>query len=203
MVYVRHSEGGLSRPDMFGELRATKFVVPCFGTVYDVASVLTQQCGSLASAVCDVVVYHDLRAHCGEGKELLPLRQALLRYPDAFCSHFIPSMPGSGSVSLRHLRIGLRQFWLRYSSANDWRSNAGDVKVEVLCEERPFKELPFSEREIYKHPIVAVDFVRAGSKLFAIDLNVAPGLRGTGIESQVEPVGVYDMVELFFNDFRV
>lgn len=151
-----------------------------------------------AKQVAMVVVYTDPMAHCGEGKQLMPLADALDQYPNHYASEYVPSQKSGCGLSLRYLRVGTRFFWLRYSS-DDWRSNCGTVQIDVISELNP---LLISDQVASLHPIFAIDFV-PGGKLFAVDFNIAPGLRGTGLENLIAPKDVYNEIENWFeNSFK-
>ncbi|WP_144402114.1 hypothetical protein [Geoalkalibacter subterraneus] len=178
MVFERLSTAGMSRRQMFAFLQKLGLRTPRHGLVEDLVSALTHDCEDwpkdlqrrfLDQAV-DVVIYHDEQAHCGEGKQKISAGKALDLYPDTYASEFIPSVAGRGSVSLRYLQVGQRRWWLRYWSQDDWRSNAGEGDCEILCEEKPGRPHEIND------PLFAVDFIRAGKKLYAIDFNIAPGL---------------------------
>ena len=68
-------------------------------------------------------------------------------------------------------------------SDDSWRSNVGDAEIFLLGtppDEVPELDLPFA--------LYGVDFVLdSKSCLWAIDLNPAPGVRGTGIEEVLSP----------------
>jgi hypothetical protein len=68
--------------------------------------------------------------------------------------------------------------------------------VQVLAEEPP----DFHTR--IKRPLFAVDFVGYGGGLVAIDFNLAPGLRGTGLENVLSPSEVYRLIEVAWRHFR-
>lgn len=184
----RFSTDGPSRADALRLLLSLGLRVPTWGRVRELVPHLLASWtdATLAQTLESVVVYTDEHAHCGEGKLQMRIGDALAQYPDALASRFIPSGSGAGSVSLRYLRLGVRQFWLRYSSANDWRSNCGDVTVEVLTEEKRVDAPRWQEGPLARHVLFAIDFVPA-DRLFAVDFNVAPGLRGSGIEDLVSP----------------
>lgn len=124
------------------------------------------------------VVYTDVLAHCGEGKVLLPLCEAANLYPhDTFCSEYIPSLANGKSFSYRLLFAARKRFWIKYTSSNDWRSNCGDCKWELLEEN---ESLIMDNYLPNKMPdcgvLAAIDFVLCDGKLWAIDFNTAPGL---------------------------
>lgn len=126
---------------------------------------------------------------------------AQAQHPESFAVEFLPTGPGPGSVSLRHLRVGRRQFWLRYISDDSWRSNCGEGAVGLLCEEAP-RPLEEVAPQLRSSPLVAVDFLQIGSQLYAIDLNVAPGLVCTGVERRMTPSEVYAEIAAWFTSVR-
>lgn len=111
---------------------------------------------------CKVVVYTDPLKHIGEGKELMEAEEAAEKYPWYFASKYYRS-----DYSLRFLQIGVFAFTLRYRS-DDWRSNCGNVAVELIGTAKPI---------ISSYPMFAIDYVRADNTCYyAIDFNTAPGI---------------------------
>lgn len=203
-VFERLSTGGLARPAMLAALAEAGLRVPRHGPVRELVPQMKADWGDAELAaqmagILDVVVHVDERAHAGAGKVKLSWAEALAHYPEAFAVEFLPTVPGPGSVSLRHLRVGRRQFWLRYTSDDDWRSNCGEGAVSLLCEEapRPMEEVA---PQLRSSPLVAVDFLQIGSQIYAIDLNVAPGLAGTGIEEHLAPAEVLAEIEAWLKN---
>lgn len=206
--FSRNTTDGLLRPVMFQRMEAWGLKLPRHGIVKHLHPKLiaeapveeTNLVKEWARTLCEVVVYTDTSAHAGEGKIKVSLSDALEHYSNHFASEHIPAMPNGFGQSLRYLRIGSRQFWLRYTSTNDWRSNCGDVHIEVLCEERPkiTSEIPFDK---VNHPLFAVDFVR-GRELYAVDFNIAPGLKGSGIEEHISSQEVYQEISDWLNQHK-
>lgn len=138
------------------------------------------------------VVYTDPYAHAGEGKVLLSVDQAEREHPDAYCCLFV----GEPGHSTRLLMVGDIPFWLTYSSRSDWRSNAGEVVIEeeMLLPSRKV-ELEAAALRL-GHPLVAIDFVHSRHRVaYAVDLNTAPGLRGTPVERMLRPSVVHAAIE--------
>lgn len=89
--------------------------------------------------------------------------------------------PADLSTSYRLLCVGALRFELRYTSNNAWLSNVGEVEIEILKGRR----LP--EPRLQEHPLVAIDFILGRDNVYyAIDYNVAPQIRGTGVEGILE-----------------
>lgn len=86
------------------------------------------------------------------------------------------------------------RFWIEYVSYGDWRSNVGEGEVfvtgcEMDCKARPFPEIPF----------FAIDYV-VGKELYAIDLNVAPGVRGSGVEKYLDGADFCAVLEKYMSE---
>lgn len=195
IIFNRYTVGGLPRPAMFKRMAAWGLKVPRHGTGKELSASLSE----VNTRLVDAVVYTDVMAHTGDGKIKINLRDAGRYYPNHFCSEYISTIRDGGGKSLRYLRIGSRQFWLRYSSADDWRSNCGDVSISILFEFEGPKELTDLLYDKIKYPLFAVDFVEKGGVLFAIDFNISPGIKGTGIEKHMLPEEVYSEI---FNSLK-
>ena len=204
-VLDRNTTDGLTRPNMFKTMRSMGLTTPMHGKVRDLYAELIERTPfqnlsekkRFAEELFQVVVYTDISAHCGDGKLLLGLEEAKNHYPEHFASEYIPALPNGFGQTLRYMRIGKRQFWLRYTSTDDWRSNCGNVHIEVLCEETA-KSREELQKAPFNRPIFAVDFVSAND-LYAIDLNVSPGLKGTGIEEFISAKEVYSEIQDWFS----
>ena len=136
-----------------------------------------------------LVVYLDETLHAGEGKSLMPQPKALEQHPDKLCSLYI----ASNSISTRYLWVGSRCFELTYENLDkrEWRSNVGEVDVGF-------------EKELFNHPhpkclsqfpLVAIDFVGG----YGIDLNIAPGIKYTGLEDILSGREVYELIKEYTN----
>jgi len=169
---------------MFAILASKDLTIPNIGVVESPAF----RDGSL------VVVYENERAHRGNGKWLLTAEDARKFFPGCLASEFVYTNDTSCSgKSWRLLRIGSRTFWLEYRSQDNWKSNCGEVSVRLL-DTKP-EGLPGIELE---YPLFAVDFVPDGQMLWAIDLNIAPGIRGTGVEDILKPMGIAEEIKRWF-----
>ena len=176
------SHSGMSRREMFGFLEQIGLKTPPHGTPEQIFNTLSEQDKEAEDLgqthdinFFHVVVYLDETAHRGEGKILVPLTEAMQKYPNAFCSLYYQTLL-LGSTSLRYLQIGDKIFWLRYTS-DDWRSNYGNVNIKILSQEKD----KFHSK-IYL-PLFAVDFIFGPDFTWAIDINIAPGVKGTGVEN--------------------
>lgn len=170
----RKTTDGPDRRTMLMMLVAAGWAVPRYANVEDFG-------------IGMAVVHTDERAHRGEGKSLALLPEDAGQFaPTALAVEYVmPSSDGPMGVSYRCLRLGSREFWLKYENTGDWRSNFGpDVWITRLTEAELIG-LPRG-RVDWPYPLIAVDCVRRCEngvlRLLAIDLNVAPGLTGTGIE---------------------
>lgn len=201
VIFERRSRTNSSRREIFQRLESMGLRTPPHGVVTELVACREKYlhqtfrdpaiAGKAIEALKNLVVYTDEYAHAGEGKLLLSLSEALEHYPDAYASLHIPQTPAGTGVSLRYLHVGRRRFWLRYTSFNDWRSNAGDVHIELLTEESPGYHPGVPE------PLFAIDFLPYGmgsERLVAVDFNTAPALRGTGIEEKLSAREVCELV---------
>lgn len=133
------------------------------------------------------VAHTDPLAHCGDGKTLTTGTELLRAWSgDVTVVKFVDG-PRKGK-SLRHLQIGERAWLLAYESRDDWRSNRGDAEARVVGPSHPLGAAAW--------PLFAIDFVSdADDKLWAIDLNTSPGMRGTGMEDVLKPREVVDGIK--------
>jgi len=159
-----------------------------------------------------VVVYDDELAHCTEGKRLVHWRRfktnPLMNYPGGdryyykkqelypkFCSAFVGNAWATNeSTSWRHLQIGPHVIWLECRSTESWMSNYGDGDWSVIG-----VELNSGFNPVIRRPLWAADFV-IGREAYAVDFNIAPGMRGTGVEYVLHPVKIVDAFQLSFDN---
>ena len=186
-VFKRTTNSGMIRGRMFSFMRSHGLTVPIYGIVQHLENYLYPD--------KKVVVYLDENKHCGEGKQLLTLGEACKLYPFKLCTEYLVNEnPFGYAVSYRHLQIGNRAFWIKYISYTDWRSNCGEGDIELIEERKPI--------EIPHKPLFAVDFVEKSGIYYAIDFNISPGIRGTGIEDIIPPKEVVDLIkEAYFKQW--
>lgn len=169
-IFERYSNSGMNRLEMFQYLSWKKLDVVKNGYVYEL-----YEENKVLNNIEKVVVYHDINAHRSEGKELMTLEDAYEKYPDSLCSKYIQSF----GTSYRWLQIGMWGFFLKYKNQDDWRNNVGNnVDIKLLSMDIRDK---YDKRYI-KHPLYAVDFVLDKNAFWAIDFNIAPRVKGTGVE---------------------
>ncbi len=186
--FRRVTTDGPTRREMFSLLEQYGFRTPPHGLVKDVSGMWWDLENRW---VRQVVMYENETVHRGEGKTLIHEHRlrwdgcltripALDRLHNLYCSAYVGSYPPKPGLSWRLLQVGKRRFWIEYQAEEDWRSNVGDGDITLLGEEDPFAcgKLPY--------PLYAVDFV-IGKEAYAIDLNIAPGVRGTGVERLLTP----------------
>jgi hypothetical protein len=176
MVFERFSKGGMNRQEMLSFLKEHGESTPIFGKVHELASLSIQE----------VVVYTDLFTHRGEEKEKLSINQALLLYPNHLASSYLkPDIPSS---TVRRLQIGDYAFWLFYQSKNDWRSNCGEVDIHLT-------DFSCSPHPSIHYPLFAIDYVVHHSIYYAIDFNISPQIKGTGIEDLLSPKEIVQLLK--------
>ena len=187
-VFDRRDNIGMDRRQMFEFFGSLGLKTPFHGTLKEVFEHQAEWCP--APELQHAVVYLDLNSHRGNDKiQVRGTDPYWQQFQDDFAAEFIPTytQPNIG-ISYRYLQIGPRKWWLEYISASDWRSNYGDVKINILAEEAP----GFHPKINY--PLYVVDFLLAGG-FYAIDFNQSPGLRGTGIENILKPQEVVDLIK--------
>jgi hypothetical protein len=183
-TFERSTKGGMVRGRMFGFLRNKGFDTPIYGIVSHLKNAFYLEDDD------KIVVYTNENLHCGEGKKLMTLKDAYTdkKLQKCLCTQYINSdNPFNYAVSYRHLQIGNRAFWLRYISYNDWRSNYGDGDIELIEERKSIK--------IPSVPLYAIDFVEKNGIYYAIDFNISPGIRGTGVEDILPAKEVVDLIK--------
>lgn len=168
LEFRRMSNEGPTRLQMFNEFRQLGIQAPKFG-----GYILFME-----DNPDNLVVLHHGNKHNGEGKQLKALKDVndWERGNCLFCEYYFPTLtmdPKLQGHSSRILCIGNRAWSLEYYSYEDWRSNCGEGDI-LLKGEIP---LP-AWRSKLAYPLLAIDFVGPDTNLKAIDLNIAPGIRG-------------------------
>lgn len=164
--FRRVTTDGLDRPEMIDLFRKTGLKTPKFGKYEDF----------LEMNYSDnkyVIVYTDIRKHCGEGKNRKLFGKLeggeknyyLMEYVDTWDDDYF-------GRSTRYLFIGNEYcFKYEYGSRDDWRSNCGDLEITIP------KQIDILKwRDGISYPLFAIDFVDNKKELLAIDLNCAPGI---------------------------
>lgn len=130
------------------------------------------------------VIYLDEKAHAGKGKILVSADYAMKSFPDKYATIYIPS----SSISFRYLKIGKRTFWVKYQSDDIWRSNVGDVSIDVVPAHSDgyHPNIPYT--------LWAIDFVQCRREMMAIDFNISPGMP-EGIENLIKPEEIANQIK--------
>jgi hypothetical protein len=193
-TFDRLYECGPHRREMYALLEQAGYCVPRHGTVEEVAAHLIRECQEkdvpmserVVRQMTEVVVYSTEREH-GADNHLVSIDDALTFFPGHYCTEYIRAQTSGLGWTLQYLQIGERHWWLSYTSSNNWRSNVGDAKVEVI------EEGPRGYHGTITEPLFAIDFVPA-QKLYAIDYNIGPKLADTGIEVVLPPGKVIELI---------
>jgi len=194
----RFTTDGMDRFSQLHFMERNGLTVPAYGPVSWLLNPLPRY-GAPEARNCrlskkckKLVVYTDQRAHCGEGKLLLDPEQALADYPECLASEYIGDCPG---ISWRLLQVGMHTFWIEYRNNDDWRSNYGDfITFQIIGKEQGWAKHPERNITLFKLPLFAIDFA-LGDQLYAVDFNVAPGIRGTGVEDLLPPREAADSIK--------
>jgi hypothetical protein len=161
-----------------------------------------------------IVLYDDPYVHNGEGKKITTLADAktynpYLIYGDIpYLMEYQESLSDAGNpISYRYLSIGGERFYLSYESLgkDSWQSNVGSEVEIKLLEFEEFSEYTKVPYEPWtgldeRLPLFAIDFLRSEKRAvhYAVDFNVAPGLRGTPIEDMFSGSMVYQLIERWY-----
>lgn len=189
--FTRFSEDFLSKKNQFNLLEAARFQTPMNNYLYKLVNYNFQ--------AEKYVVYTNPASHRGEGKIVLTREEIMLKFAsgnyepllNCYASIFIETNDEFPRTH-RILNIGSRQFRINYSSDDSWRSNCGNVKVEFNGEVTGNLKIP---SPLEGRGLWAIDFV---ANIFAVDLNSAPSLKGTGIEDILSATEVVDLLKEFY-----
>ena len=191
--WTRHARAARPRQADHDDLEALGLRTPPRGTVQELRSRYPDRA---------LVVYTNPYAHAGEGKLLLhPGDAEYDALPGAHYATLYESRVNcSHGQSLRWLAAGEQVSWLWYGSTRgEWRSNAGeDVAIVDVSKGGEYTarwgvRAPTIDRHhpaLASYPLVAIDFLYRGhftQELYdyrAIDLNTAPGIKGTPLEER-------------------
>jgi hypothetical protein len=191
----RMQVGGLKRSEMFPFMERLGLRVPKYGIAREIGEEKIIWC----------IVHTDEMAHTGEGKFRYLSSRIPEEHLDLFAVQYvyrkdIDKKYWFSGQSFRWLRVGECNFFLRYFSGEDWRSNVGEnVKIDIVG--NPGIDLKLISK--VNRPLYAVDFVmdRYGA-LFAIDYNSAPGVKGTPIEEMIPAGDFVGIIRRWYEKMR-
>ncbi|MEP7342629.1 MAG: hypothetical protein ABI977_33180 [Acidobacteriota bacterium] len=194
VLFNRFYECGPYRREMYTFLEQAGYRVPRNGMVEKMATRLARDWQEMNVPVSEqvvrqmteLVVYATERGHGGD-THLVSIDDALSFFPHHYCTEYIKVQPSGLGWTLQYLQIGDRHWWLSYASSDNWRSNVGDFKIEII------EEGPRGYHATITEPLFAIDFIPA-QDLYAIDYNIGPKLAGTGIEDILSPAQVIDLI---------
>ena len=190
--FRRVTTDGPNRVEMISMFRHAGVPTPYFGHYKDFVR-------TNYSEDKDVVIYTDITKHCGEGKKKKRFGNICCAEREAYMMEYVPfgdlNISEYFSKSTRYLIIGDRCFTYDYFSIDDWRSNCGDGDISEPKE----IDLPLWRYCIY-YPLFAIDFVDDRGILRAIDLNIAPGTSGVGLNKLIPPSQVVLCIKKWFID---
>jgi hypothetical protein len=193
-VFRRVTTDGLNRIEILEYLQKLEFKTPLFGTVLELSKHLIPT---------DIIIlHHDLNAHRGEGKQLISLEDALKEFSNVFATQFIQfkvkdMKPEVKGLSWRYLQVGTESFWLEYTSIEDWRSNCGDGDIQLFFRDKTelLSDHQYKDLLIFKYPLFAIDFVPVDNEIYAVDFNIAPQVKGTGVEKVLTAKEAVDSIK--------
>jgi len=148
-----------------------------------------------------VIVFTDVNRHDGGNKMMMSYKEAYLKYENHEMSTYIVNK-GQEGITYRYVRVGDAIFFFKLKSSS-WNSNEGFevVESERVPEQDALQMIPFDV------PLYSIDFVPAVDGkgkdwMFAVDLNFAPKLEGSGIESLVTGEEVADLIRTWYKENR-
>ena len=157
-----------------------------------------------------LVVYTDETFHMGQGKIIhdlfndpMPAEYLQLNAVMFFENPF----PERGkSLSKRLLAVGNKMFWIEYVSYEEWQSNVGDGEINILEQEvtQEHRQNMLSIMRDLRSPLLAIDFVpnldEHGDAVvwYATDLNLAPGIKSSGIEKVLSATEFVQEIKNFY-----
>lgn len=199
---------GYSKPEQFQIMSSAPFNmrVPGNGTVRSFMDDCFQDAkgnkvnmGGKRNQSDKIVVYTDNYLHAGNGKELTYITGASLFIgDDKWCSEFIPTTddPENHSISYKYMKWGMHYALLKIECKGGWRTNSGDLEIEMLEHGR---EQDLSKVQFL--PLYSIDYVRRNKLDYGVDFNTAPGFRGTGLKDYYTGVEVanslYEWFEIY------
>jgi hypothetical protein len=186
-IFRRFTTDGPTRPEMINIFKGLALKTPLFGTYQDF----------LRWNYSDnkyVVVYNDIKKHCGEDKERLVFGGLTEEEKHCYLMEYIDTTTEEYfSKSTRYLFIGSKlAFSYDYISIDDWRSNCGDGDITM----GHAIEVPVWRKDLY-WPLVAVDFV-AGK---AVDLNISPGIAGVHFKPHLSSLQIVSAFKEWYSEY--
>lgn len=186
----RNGKDGMHKYSQLQLIQSFGYPVPPHGTVHSVMSMFPHE---------HLIVYTDPFAHRSEGKHLSRGNLAYDAEPGLFCTALIPHFNhGEGySRSYRQLWIGNVGYMLDYSSDDLWASNFGNVHIRLV-------DKLYIKRPPANYPLFAIDFIQdIAGKMWGIDFNTAPGIKGTPVEKLHKPREVAQLLADWYDKIHV
>jgi hypothetical protein len=86
---------------------------------------------------------------------------------------------------------------LEYTSIEDWRSNCGDGDIQLFFRDKTelLSDHQYKDLLIFKYPLFAIDFVPVDNEIYAVDFNIAPQVKGTGVEKVLTAKEAVDSIK--------
>jgi len=188
-IFDRYAKNALTRADNLQLLINLGYNVPSHGIARNIVPHLIKL---KDTSDLSFIVYLDEYSHCGKDKIKVSAELALEHFGEYFVVEYL--QPDKRATSYRFLQVGKRSFGLVYSSNDEWRSNCGtEVNVRLVCHGDD------KIHETIKDPIFAIDFIKVGEFLYALDFNSAPGIRSTGVDKEMKPREIFDEIHEAFH----
>lgn len=190
-IFERNLSNEPSRKDMYKILAKHKLIPAVTGKVKKFRKKLPWD--------APVIVYTEIERHDGGEKLMMSFKEAFTNYENHEMATYIVN-EGNVGVTYRYVRIGDAIFFFKLQGKT-WNINEGFevVESERVSEEDALQMKPFDT------PIYSIDFVPAvDSKgkewMFAVDLNFAPKLEGSGIESLATGEEIAELIRIWYKE---
>lgn len=175
--FTRMGAGKAPRPARLELLRSWGLSVVPSGTALELFESLPRaifdpdENGDMAVDFLEFIVYMREVNFVGDGPVKMDAIIAAERFPDSYATLHIPSREmsdeGERSVSYRYIRVGKKEFWLKYAGLDAWRSNMGQKTCSVSAKGL---DVPLSMSYIDPFPMCVIDFVMSeDGNPYAID----------------------------------
>jgi hypothetical protein len=178
-VFTRNKSSNLTKPEIFQYLKSClKLNVPVHGICNEMHRYFDND--NL------VIVYSSFDKTKIDGRHLVKFSDAIKFHPDKFIVEYLKgSMP---SFVTKSFSIGKRMWTVTCKSDDYWRSNVGNVQMNVESEVFDQTRVPS------KMPLFCIDFIRDFDTYYAIDFDCSPTLNGSGLEQMLEPEIVVELI---------
>lgn len=168
----------IDRYAIFTWLHYHEFTVPSYGTVQHLC------------------LGHDMKDYCVVWSNGESQRMRLVdayKEPDSYAVMYT----GRVGFSVKFIQIGADAYWVEYTSNDNWKSNRG--KFSTWISRAKYNNY----HPIVNMPMFSIDYVVDHAKYYAVDFDVYPGIRGTGLEKIIHRKQAAELIRDAMKHFGV